>query len=267
MLSFTLFKRSLCSHWKTIAIFMGILAMYISVIIGMFDPKNIDIVEQLSAMKLSPELLSAFGFTLTDRSLLGFVSSYLYGMLLLAFPMICYIILSNALVCGLVDRGSMTCLLSTPCIRRKIIFTQGFFLVLSIAAIMFFSCVWGVIYSQMLFPDMLNIKGFILLNLGCFLVHFAMSGISFLSSCIFDDPRHSYLFGAGIPIVFLLLQMLSNVGEKLEFLKNFTPFSLFSPSDIISGSNIWLPFISMFIIGIILYGSGIFYFSKKDLHI
>ncbi len=68
---------------------VGILAaitLYFAVIIGMYDPADGTALQQLVAMKLPEEFLAAFGFTNMDNSLLGFLSGYLYGFLLLALP-------------------------------------------------------------------------------------------------------------------------------------------------------------------------------------
>ena len=134
MLNSVLLKNTLRSNYKLLLIFLGVLAMYMTIIIGMFDPNDLDILNQLAALKLSPELLAAFGFTLTDTSLVGFISSYFYGLLMLALPMVCYIILGNSLVAKLVDRGSMASVLSLLFQEKKVAFTQGMFLLAAITS-------------------------------------------------------------------------------------------------------------------------------------
>ena len=66
-----------------------------------------------------PEIMSAFGMANTGSTLTEFLSNYLYGFLLLVFPMILEIILANKLVVKYVDIGSMAYLLSTPNSRNK----------------------------------------------------------------------------------------------------------------------------------------------------
>lgn len=267
MFSPTLFNKNLKSNYKLILIFMGVLAMYFSIIAHMYDPDDLDIINQLSSLKLSPELLEAFGFTLADTTLTGFISSYFYGLLMLAFPMICYIILCNSLVAKLVDRGSMSNLLSTPTSRMKISMTQCIFALLSITAIITFVTVWGIILCEIKFEGMLDIGAFIKLNLGALLVHFAISGICFFSSCFFNESKSSLMIGAGVPIAFLLFQMLSNANEDIPALKYLTLFSLFKPADIIHGEAVLPQMISLALCGAILYAAGIMVFNKKDLPI
>lgn len=265
MLNFTLFKRSVKSSYKLLLIFVGVLTLYFCVIAGMYDPDDLDILNQLASLKLSPELLSAMGFTLIDTSLLGFLSSYFYGLLMLAFPMVFYIILANKLIAGHVDKGSMAYILATPNTRKKVAVTQATMLLSSITLLVLFVTLLGIVYCQAAFPGMLDVKNFLLLNFGVLLTHFAISGICFFSSCLFNESRLSLLLGSGLPIAFLLVQMLSNSGEKLEILKYFTVFTLFNPIDIIHGENFAIPFIILTVIGVALYGAGIVIFDKKDL--
>lgn len=265
MLNFTLFKRSIKSSYKLLLIFIGVLTMYFCVIAGMYDPNDLDILNQLASLKLSPELLQAMGFTLSDTSLLGFLSSYFYGLLMLAFPMVFYIILANKLVAGQVDKGSMAYLLATPSTRKKVAFTQAVLLLSSITLLVLFVTILGIVFCQTAFGGLLDVKGFILLNFGVLLTHFAISGICFFSSCMFNESKNSLLLGSGLPIAFLLIQMLSNSGEKLEGLKYFTIFSFFKPLDIIHGENIVSSFLLLAAIGVLLYTAGIIFFDKKDL--
>lgn len=267
MLNKTLFKKSLQSNYKLVLIFMAILTMYFSIIAGMYDPDSLDIVEMLASMKLSPELLNAMGFTLTDTSLLGFISSYFYGLLMLAFPMVCYIMLANKLVASQVDKGSMAYLLATPNTRKRIAITQGIILLIAIFCLVGFVTALGIIFCQLKFPELLDINKFLLLNLGVFLLHFAISGICFFSSCIFNESKNSLFLGAGLPIVFLLIQMISNAGKELENFRYFTLFTLFNPADIIAGENVVLPLLLLGGIGAVLYISGIIIFDKRDLPI
>ncbi|CAK7077486.1 hypothetical protein [Tissierella sp.] len=267
MLNSVLLKNTLRSNYKLLLIFLGVLAMYMTIIIGMFDPNDLDILNQLAALKLSPELLAAFGFTLTDTSLVGFISSYFYGLLMLALPMVCYIILGNSLVAKLVDRGSMASVLSTPISRKKVAFTQGMFLLAAITSLVAFVTVWGIFICEMKFSGLLDISAFIKVNFGVLLLHYAISGICFFASCLFNESKLSLMLGAGLPIGFLLIQMLHNANGDIKILKYLTIFSLFSPLDIIHGENILIQMLVLIIITVTLYIGGIIVFDKKNLPI
>ena len=130
MISNTLLKKEFKSNYKILLIFIAVLTMYEVIIVSMFNP---ELGETLDAFaKAMPEIMSAFGMANTGSTLTEFLSNYLYGFLLLVFPMILEIILANKLVAKYVDTGSMAYLLSTPNSRKKIVITQGLFVIINI---------------------------------------------------------------------------------------------------------------------------------------
>ena len=264
MISIPLLKREIKSNYKLFIIFAAVLTMYISVIIPMFDP---EIGEALAEFeKAMPEMMAAFGMTNSGTTLIEFINTYLFGFLFIVFPMIFEIIIANKLIAKYVDSGSMAYLLATPNKRRKIAITQGLFLILSIGTLILFITLVGIISSEVYFPGELDIKKYILLNIGLYCLHIAISGLGFFSSCISNDTKLSYSLSAGIPIGFFIIQLLANMGGKLENFKYFTIFSLFNTDKLIKGetTGIWM-FIILLLIGVILYTIGILRFDKRDL--
>ncbi|HBL84186.1 MAG: hypothetical protein A2Y17_07975 [Clostridiales bacterium GWF2_38_85] len=263
MLNFTLFKRELRANYVVFLIFVGVLALYESMIVMMFDPQLGEMLDQFA--KVMPQIMAAFGMVSVGSTLIEFVSSYLYGFLLLMFPMIFEIIVANRLVSRYVDRGSMACLLATPNKRSKIILTQATFMFLSLLSLIIISTAMTIAFSEMMFPSALDIPKFLVLNVNLLGLHFAISGICFFGSAVANSSKLSYSIGAGIPIAFYLIQMLANMGGKLEDLKYATIFSLFDPASILKEPGNLMPLFILCAIGIILYSSGILIFNKKDL--
>jgi ABC-2 type transport system permease protein len=110
-----------------------------------------------------------------------------------------------------------------------------------------------------------DVKDYLMLNLGIFLLMFAISGISFLFSCIFNLTKNSLAFGAGIPIAFLILQIMSQASDSLEKLKYASLNTLFSPSEITGGGTFVMQFVVLAALGCVLYFAGIKVFKEKDL--
>ena len=110
-----------------------------------------------------------------------------------------------------------------------------------------------------------NVKDYIMLNVGLFLLMFATSGVSFMFSCIFNLSKNYMAFGAGIPVAFFLFDMMTQVSADLEFVKYFTINTLFDTEAIISGGDYMIQFIALGAIGIVLYGIGMYIFKRKDL--
>lgn len=110
-----------------------------------------------------------------------------------------------------------------------------------------------------------DVHDYIMLNLGLFLLMFAISGISFMFSCIFNLSKNYMALGGGIPIAFFLFELMAEVSEDLEKLKYFTINSLFDTHAILDGSDYTINFIILGVIGIVLYSIGMNIFKKKDL--
>ena len=121
--------------------------------------------------------------------------------------------------------------------------------------------------KQLLLDESLHFSGqdYLMMNLGAFLLIFAISGISFFCSCLFNSANNSMALGAGIPIAFYLLQMMSGFGEGLDFLKYFSINTLYDPSAIASGGSFGIQFLVLGIIGTVLFILAVKVFKEKDL--
>jgi len=266
MFNGTLFKRTFLSGYKILLVFICVMLMYFLIIAGMYDPKTKENMEKLMET-LPKEMMLAFGFKDADSSFAGFLSSYYYGFIAVVFPMIYGIITANRLIARLVDRGSIAYLLSTPNKRVKIVLTQALFLILSTTGIYMIVFAAGFLASEKMFPGELDLNAFLRLNVGALLLQFAIGGISFFSSCVFNDTKNSLLFGAGIPVGFYIIKMLSDAGEKLEGFKYFTIFSLFNPQKMVSGEWGALSFAVLLAFAVVFYSAGALVFCKKDLSV
>jgi len=260
-----LFKMSLKSNYKLWIIFLLIMMMYVTMIIGVYDPANVDAFSQMLSM-FPQELMDAMNFSITDYTMVGFISGYLYGFIMIMFPMLYAIIVGNRLIAKYVDTGSMAYLLSTPNTRRKIALTQAVFLLSSTLLLILSAALIGLGFASMLFPGELDISKYLMINLGLVEYYVLISSITFLASAIFNETRMSLSIGAGIPIAFFVINMLAGVNEKLSFLKYFTALTLYDSNQWIDGGNvIWIGSIVFIVLGLILYVIGIKIFEKKDM--
>lgn len=263
-MSFTLFKTTFKKNWMLLAIISGVMMMYMGVMLSMYNPADTSAL--MDMLKVLPEsLLKAMGFSAGITEVTGFLASWLYGMLMFALPMIYAVILGNKLVAKMVDNGSFAYLLSTPNSRTKIIVTQCAYSLLSLTAMFTVVCAFGVILSEAMFPGLLRIGAFIGLNVTTLLVNMAVMMISFFFSCLFNSTKMSYAFGAGIPIAFLLMNMLGSASEKAAFLRKITLFGLHDPIKVIEGSGI--PAVAFLYIAVILVlgAASVLIFRKKQL--
>lgn len=259
MINSPLLKRTIKSNYKLFLIFTLVLCVYLTIVISFFTPSTLEGFEGL--VENTP-----FGAIMADaHGLLGFINNAYFGIIASVFPMIYSIIVGNKLIADQVDRGSMAYILSTPIKRNQVTFTQAVFLTGSL--LLMFTIVAGVgLLAEMIFqPDSMDTKTFLLLILGCFLLHFAISSITFLFSCIFNFSKNSLAFGAGFPLAFFLLKMVGDLSESLSFFKYLSLNTLFDKESIMKGSGYALSIILLIVIGLSLYVIGIKVFQRKDL--
>ena len=206
------------------------------------------------------------------------VGSIFFRLAGLLLPIIYMIMVSNNLIAGQVDSGSMAYILSSSTKRQSVVFTQAAFLVLSLL-LMFVcttitSCVCMAIVGEAVAK--ITYKTMILFNVGAFLVLFTLSGLCFFTSCWFDRSKYSMAIGGGLSIFSLVAAMLGLFGSKmipsivrlsaLNYFNYATIITLFDTISIAGGTltYIW-KFAILLVLGLIGYVVGSVKFIKKDL--
>ena len=205
------------------------------------------------------------------------VGSIFFKMAGLLLPIIYMIMTSNALIAGQVDSGSMAYVLSTSIKRRSVTFTQAIYLIGSLLLMFLLTTATSLICLSIVEVETsLTWQKLILLNLGAFLVMFAMSGICFLASCWFDRSRRAMALGGGLSMFFLVATMLGLFGstilpsiirvDALNYFNYVSIITLFDPISILDGTTgfIWKLCI-LAVVGCICYIIGSIRFRKKDL--
>ena len=205
------------------------------------------------------------------------VGSIFYKLAGLLLPIIYMIMASNNLIAGQVDSGSMAYVLSTSTKRNTVVFTQAVYLIGSLLAMFALTTATGCVCLSIVTEDVtLTYGNLVLLNIGAFLVLFALSGLCFFTSCWFDRSKRSMAIGGGLSIFALVAAMLGLFGSpvipsvvRLDALNNFnytTIITFFDVISIIDGTKtfIW-KFAILAVCGIIGYIVGSIRFTKKDL--
>ena len=264
MLSILMLKHNFKTCLIPFIIIFLFLVMYTTVIIYMYDPELAEMLQ--GYQEALPEMMAAVGMTGVASSLIEWMQIYLYGFIMLLFPLIFIIIAVNKLVMGFIDNGSMAGILSTPNSRGKIIITQLLSLYVWLIILMVCISAVGIVSANALFPNELAIEKYLCLNVGTLMLWFAVAGITFLAACIFSDAKYYYFFGAGVPILFFFFNMMGNMGDSLKFFKYLTIYSLLPAEKLIAGNNeAVLPCVFLLLISILLSAVGGVYFTKRDL--
>ncbi len=206
------------------------------------------------------------------------VGSIFFKMAGLLLPIIYMIMASNNLISSQVDTGSMAYVLSTSVKRNEVTFTQGCYLILSLLAMFMCTSITSMICFSIVnvATTSLTYGKLLLMNLGAFLVLFAMSGINFFTSCTFDRSKNSMSIGGGLSMFFLVCTMLGLFGspvipsvvrlDALNYFNYVSIISLFDTISIIDGTLVFIyKLVILFAIGLIGYIVGSLIFKKKDL--
>ncbi len=213
-----------------------------------------------------------------------FIQDMYYTMAGIMLAMIYVIVTANKLVAAQVDRGSMAYVLSTPTRRSSVMFTQAGFLLLSLFGMFFITSGVGLLTQWIGYGSLTwtSASKTLLLNLGGFCVMVAISGICFMSSCLFSLSKYSLAMGGSITVFFFVCKILGlfgqpdfvNLGMGVEAMNVFNYMTIVSFLDSSSiatlGTDaVCLDFIWKFAIlvgiGIITYTIGMWRFTKKDL--
>jgi len=266
MLNMPLFAREMKNSVKLLVIIGAVLAMYVSIIIGMYDPAMMNTLDQW--VDMMPELMSAMGMKAGAASILGFMSSYLYGFVLPVCPMVFCILRGHGLVARYVENNAMVSLLAAPVKRRTVAFTQMKVLASGVFLLVLFSTVLEIVCCEAIFPGALDMPMLLLMNVGLLCLLLFIGGICFLASCLFSDSKYSLGIGAGVPLLAYVLQMLANMGGDAEAVKYATFFTLYNPDALLAGENgAVVGIVALFIGALVLFACGIAAFSRRDFHI
>ena len=205
------------------------------------------------------------------------VGSIFFKMAGLLLPIIYVIMVSNSLIAGQVDTGSMAYVLSTSTRRKEVTFTQSLYLIGSLFLMICCTTITSIIcFNIANVTTDLTIGKLLLINLGAFITLFAISGINFATSCYFDRSKKAMALGGGVSMFFLVCTMLGLFGSpvipsvvRISALNNFNYVSLISLFDVVSmlkGETAWIyKLVILLAVGIVGYVAGSIKFKKKDL--
>lgn len=265
-MSFSLFKKNIKGSIVILSTMIIVFLFYFVIMMSMYDPENLAALD--SMMEYMPQaLIDMMGFDSYGTTLFTFLAGYMYRFLVFLFPMVLSIVINHRLVAAHVESGSMTYILASPNNRRKIIETQIISGIFMISMFFIIYTIVTLIIATIMFPGELDISRYLLINFYALIMYYAIGGIGFLASTIANDSKKSLTFGVGIPVAFLVLQMLGR-NEQVSFFGNFSLFSLFDSNKI--GSNngfVGIAIIIMLLIGSCLYGASIIIFNKKNMYV
>lgn len=261
---YPLFKRNMKLMIKPFVALFAVFVMYYGIIIYMYDPEMISMLEQYQEMM--PEMMSAMGMTGATDTLLKFINTYLSGSVMILLPLIFIVLMGNNLLVKYSDSGSLANLLASSYSRRRIIVTQAVSMMLSTVLLSVSVSVMGYGFAQAMFPGELDLAPYVKLNFYSMLLQIAISSICFCSACLFQESRYYYMAGCGLPLLSYLFHMLGNMSDTFGWMKKISVYSLFPSERIVEGGKSTVAYLlTLIVIIIALYGVGCLRFTRKDL--
>ncbi len=265
-MNFTLLKNTFRRNWGLLLIFMSVLCLYLGIIISLIDPNDMAQVKELFGTMGS--FMDAFGISIaamTDP--LSYTASTFYGLMVMAFTMVYYVMQNTRLIARPVDTGSMAYTLSLPISRAKVVVTQGVYLI----SAMFLHSLAMFAVGSITLSSMGPYDGTAYLNLVgvTFMLTTAMAMLSFFFSVAFCDSKLGVGLATGIPVGLLILSMLGGAGgESVRWLRQVSPFGWLDSVGIVTGqvSTLWMYFVFGGII-IVFLAASVAVFQRKRLPI
>lgn len=265
MISIPLVKRDLKENWKFLLGSILFFGSYTALMVGVYDivrGQEIQTVTQSFAYYLCMILGIHMG-VLSDLN--QFLSYTVYGFLFLLIPMVFSIVTARRLMVKMVRNGMMVWILSTPNGRSKVGGTQAFFLIMSLAVQTIVITVVGLISMAVLPYQGGDPIGFLMINLGAFLLHFLISGFCFFISCSVNGNKAYYRLSIGFLGIFFLLHLIGNLEGFFAYANYGTIFAFYQTQMILNGENRAYLFMTvMGLLGVFWYWAGAQRFKKKN---
>ena len=261
MINKTLYAREMKNSVKLLFILAAVMALYIGIIIYMYEPEMMALLD--SYVDAMPEMMTAGA---TD--LLGFMISYLYGFILLVFPMIFCILRADRLLARYTTSGAMSYLLAAPVSRQRIVTTQIAALISGTILLILFATALEILVAEHFFPGDLDIPDLLAVNIGLLCLQLFIASLCFFFSAACSDSKLSLGLSASISTLAFLLQMLANTSDKAADLKYATFFTLFDPTGLAAGdTSALLSSSALFLAAILCFILAGIIFCRKSLSI
>ncbi len=263
-MNFPLFRYSCKRAFPMWLVFTALMSVYAFAVVRMYDPEAGAALADLA--KSLPQTMTVLGMAEYGNTFTAFIVNYLYGMLMLALPMLFTIILSTQLMARHIARGTMSYLLASPNSRKKIAATQRNVLVFYLFLMLAICCGVTIVLCEYFYPGQLAVLHFLLLTACVFALQLAIAGMCFFFSCKCSGTGRALTLSAAACLLFYTIRLLANLGGSLGYLKYITPYTLINPAGILKSDlqSCLLPLV-LLAIAIVLFALANRTFRKRTM--
>jgi len=246
-------------YWILWAIFAGLMTFYFTIVALVF------FIDQ-EAMIASMEIMGAQLGAEIDAA--AFTAFTFFDFVVPIYGAVFFIIFAVMLVHRAVFNNSISAFLSTPLSRKSYIVTSAMFFITVIFSVFLLQFLVGIPLFFAI-PGSFNILHFALVVLVSFLCTLSIAMICFFCSCAFAGSGKAMGSIIGIPIIFAMLMMISQLAPQLNFLQYASPYGWFDTLKVAAGiDNLWWLWSLIYLtISTVSFFLSIVIFRRKQLSI
>lgn len=216
---------------------------------------------------LPKELLDIFQFdpaTMMD-SVLNILSGNYYGLIFQIVALLFALTVASRMLARPIDTGELMLYLSAPISRGKYIDAASGFSIGASALLALLNAL-ALWIGDVIWDLDLNYAIVAGLTFNSFFLLVALSSITLFLATLFNESRKSYMIGAAILGLMVILVIVSGLSAEFEWLQNLSLFSLFDANGIIQEENNWvLNILLLALIRIAFSALSRYTFKRRDL--
>lgn len=262
-----LFCREIKKNLKTFIVWLVALSVVNVCILLAFDTVAKQAADTQLMLSQYPEgfveLLSLDKLDMTN--ILHYFASRSY-LFITIFGSIFSILLASGILSKEESERTIEFLISKPLTRNSIITQKLLCVLFYITSFYFIYAVINYIAMTALKWNDFNIKGFLLVSIGPWLIGLFFASIGLLLSVFVTKTKSVFSISIGIVFGGYFLSVLASLIDKLEFMKYLNPFSYYNTQDLVIDEQIQMIYLVLTTIVVVLcVVLTYFFYNKKDI--
>ncbi|WP_029420696.1 ABC transporter permease subunit [Alicyclobacillus macrosporangiidus] len=266
-MSATLYRTSIKMHAQTLLSFALGTAAYLWLFIWAYPflAKSSTLNNLLK--DLPQGLLQMIGYQAGVLQMNDYLAGEFYTLVYIVILSIYVVTTSTRLMAHPIDRGWMSCLLSTPVSRVQVTLTQAAVLVSGIVLVAALTTVAGILGVHWLAPNApFDVRRFVEMNVVAALLFLTVGGYGFALSCVCPDERTTAGSSAALTVVFFATKTVSALDDHVSWLKYLSLFTAFDPQRITHGqAHLAVVCPALVVASALLFAFGVLAFKRRQM--
>ncbi len=177
------------------------------------------------------------------------------------------ILLSANAISTEIENKTIDVLLSHPLKRYSLVLEKFLSIMLYLAIVVaatWLGLIWGIQYID----ETISQARLFYAMLGAYALFTVITSYSFFFSCLYDDSRKALAASFGVLFSTYFINTLANINEMLEPLKYFSPFTYYTPGEILMEGVFNTPnFLALILFSAATMLAATYWFQRKDIYV